>query len=42
MTFSITRRQCFHTVAAAVALTVSVAAHAADITGAGATFPYPV
>ncbi|WP_296871131.1 phosphate ABC transporter substrate-binding protein PstS [Tibeticola sp.] len=28
--------------AAAVALTVSVAAHAADITGAGATFPFPV
>lgn len=28
--------------AAGVAATVSVAAHAADITGAGATFPYPV
>lgn len=43
MTSSITRRQGFRMVAAAaVALTVSVAAHAADITGAGATFPFPV
>lgn len=43
MTTPITRRQGFRMVAAAaVALTVSVAAHAADITGAGATFPFPV
>lgn len=43
MTSPITRRQGFRMVAAAaLALTVSVAAHAADITGAGATFPFPV
>ena len=36
------RKNAIRTAAAAMSLAVGLSAHAADITGAGATFPYPI